>query len=291
MTEDLIKRLKELEEKHRAPNGQEYQGLSLKAVKTVARKFNLSKKEVEITALEKGVIPLRYQRNIGTIGTKGQIKLLKSTVAVIGAGGLGGGIIELLARQGMGHIIIADNDRFTESTLNRQLMSTEGDIGKYKAQIAADRVRAINSSLIVTSYIDTITEGNVKEVLKGADVVVDGLDLLPPRFMVEKAARELGIPFVYGAIAGFVGQAMTIFPEDEGLSLIYGKKQEYPQRGDEVIAGNPSATPTMITSWQVQEVVKILTGIGKPLRNRLLYLDAKEGVAEVIELKSGDKNG
>ncbi len=250
-----------------------------------------SKKEVEITALEKGVIPLRYQRNIGTIGVKGQIKLLKSTVAVIGAGGLGGGIIELLARQGMGHIIIADNDRFTESTLNRQLMSTEKDIGRYKAQIAADRVRAINSSLIITSYTDTITEGNVKEVLNGAYVVVDGLDLLPPRFMVEKAARELGIPFVYGAIAGFVGQVMTIFPEDEGLSLIYGKKEEYPQRGDEVIAGNPSATPTMITSWQVQEVVKILTGIGKPLRNRLLYLDAKEGLAEVIELKSGGKNG
>ena len=234
---------------------------------------------------------MRYQRNIGTIVTKGQIKLLKSTVAVIGAGGLGGGIIELLARQGIGHIIIADNDRFTESTLNRQLMSTEKDIGKYKAQIAADRVRAINSASIVTSYTDTITKGNVKEVLKGADVVVDGLDFLPPRFMVEKAARELGIPFVYGAIAGFVGQVMTIFPEDEGLSLIYGKKKEYPQRGDEVTAGNPSATPTMITSWQVQEVVKILTGIGKPLRNRLLYLDAKEGVAEVIELKSGGKNG
>lgn len=291
MTEDLTKRLKELEEKYEAPNGSEYQGLSLKSVETAAKEFNLSKREIEIAALEKGIIPLRYQRNIGTIGTKGQIKLLKSTVAVIGAGGLGGGIIELLARQGVGHIIIADNDRFTESTLNRQLMSTEKDIGKHKAQIAADRVRAINSASIVTSYTDTITKGNIGEVLKGADVVVDGLDFLPPRFMVERAARELGIPFVYGAIAGFVGQAMTIFPEDAGLSLIYGKKEEYPQRGDEVIAGNPSATPTMITSWQVQEVVKILTGIGKPLRNRLLYLDAKEGVAEVIELKSGGKNG
>ncbi|GAI45461.1 unnamed protein product, partial [marine sediment metagenome] len=250
--ENLIKRLKELEEKHKAPNGQEYQGLSLKSVGTAAKEFNLSKKEVEIAALKNEIVPLRYQRNIGTIGMKGQIKLLKSTVAVIGAGGLGGGIIELLARQGIGHIIIADNDRFTESTLNRQLMSTEKDIGKYKAQIAADRVRAINSSLIVTSYTDTITEGNVKEVLKSADVVADGLDLLPPRFMVAKAAKELSIPFVYGAIAGFVGQAMTIFPEDEGLSLIYGKKKEYPQRGDEVTAGNPSATPTMITSWQVQ---------------------------------------
>lgn len=264
-----------------SPSGEKYQGLSLKSVKDAAQEFNLSRRTVELIALENNIIPLRYQRNIGTIGITGQIKLLHSTVAVVGIGGLGGIAVELLARYGVGNIIIVDYDKFTESTLNRQVVATEDNIGKLKTRLAAERITAINSSISVTQHALAITEENAKNLLKGANIVVDGLDTIPARFVVEKAAKELGIPFIYAAIAGFIGQVMTIFPQDKGLSLLYGKSG-YSEKGDEVTVGNPSATPAMVAAWEVQEAVKVLTGIGKPLRNRLLLLNAIDGTAEVI---------
>lgn len=267
-----------------APDGKEYPVIGFKAVHSIAQARGISAREVEIAALKQGTIPRSYLRNMGTIGQDGQIKLLRSAVAVVGAGGLGGTIIELLTRQGIGHIIIIDNDRFTEEDLNRQLMSTEEDLGEYKAITAARRVKEINSAITVTPLVEKLTRGNARKLLKGAKVVADGMDNLPSRFAVEEACRDLGIPFVYGTIAGFNGQLMTIFPEDVGLSSIYGPLHNLPERGIEVKIGTPSATPAMIAAWQVQEVIKVITGIGKPLRNHLLVLDAWEGVVDKIEL-------
>mgnify|MGYP003681941994 CR=1 FL=1 len=210
--------------------------------------------------------------------------MLHSTVAVVGAGGLGGGIIELLARQGVGHIIIIDSDCFSETNLNRQLMSTEKSLGEYKAIIAANRVKQVNSAVMVTPYTERVTPENAHNLLGGARVVVDGLDNLPSRFVVEEAARNLGIPFVYGAVAGFSGQLMTIFPEDKGLSSIFDPSGDLSTQGVELEIGIPSATPAMVMAWQVQEVIKLITGVGKPLRNRLLWLEAEQGTTGVIKL-------
>ncbi|MBN2463344.1 MAG: HesA/MoeB/ThiF family protein [Dehalococcoidia bacterium] len=240
--------------------------------------------DIEIAALQQGVTPLRYLRNTGTIGLDGQIKLLQSTVAVVGAGGLGGTIIELLARQGTGHLVIIDNDRFAEQNLNRQLMSTEKNLGEYKAIVAANKVREINSAVTITTFEEKLTAENAHRLLRDADIVADGLDNLPSRFVVENVCRDLGITYVYGTIAGFGGQLMTIFPGDAGLSCIYGSSGSLPEQGIEIKLGNPSATPAIIAAWQVQEIVKIITGIGKPLRNRLLILDATEGSADMIDL-------
>ncbi len=279
-----VQRIIGAKEPYTTPQGKRHSVITLKSVNMIAREGGVPAKEVESTALEQGIVPLRYLRNIGTIGHEGQIKLLRSVVAVVGAGGLGGGLIELLARQGVGHIIIIDSEQFTETDLNRQLMATENDLGEYKAVIAARRVGKINSSVSVTPHTEKLTRENANQLIKGAQVVVDGTDNLPSRFAVEEACRDLGIPFVYGTIAGFRGQVMTIFPEDGGLSAIYGPPGAHPERGIEVEVGNPSATPTMIATWQVQEVVKIITGTGTPLRNRLLLLDAREGSAEEIEI-------
>lgn len=262
----------------------EYAVIGLKAVNSIAHAVGMSTKEVQITSLKGGIIPWRYLRNIGTIGLDGQIQLLQSTVAVVGAGGLGSTIIELLARQGTGHIIIIDNDRFAEQNLNRQLMSNEENMNEYKAIIAASRVNKINSATTVTPFLERLTRENARNLLKNAQVVVDGLDNLPSRFAVEEACRELGIPYVYGTIAGFSGQLMTIFPEDVGLVSIYGPPDSRPLHGIEVKVGNPSTTPAIVAAWQVQEVIKIITGIGKPLRNHILMLDTTEGTAEKIKL-------
>ncbi|MBL7062100.1 MAG: HesA/MoeB/ThiF family protein [Dehalococcoidia bacterium] len=281
---EIIQEIVESVEICLAPDGKEYSVTGRKAVNSIAQARGISGREVEVAALEQGIIPRCYLRNIGAIGLNGQIKLLQSSVAVVGAGGLGGTIIQLLARHGIGHIIVIDNDRFAEEDLNRQSLSTEEDLGEHKAIIAARRVRQINSAITVTPYVGKLTKRNARKLLKDARVVADGLDNLPSRFAVEEACRDLGIPFVYGAIAGFSGQLMTIFPEDVGLSSVYGPSDSLPERGVEVKTGTPSATPAMIAAWQVQEVIKVITGIGKPLRNRLLILDAGEGVVDTIEL-------
>lgn len=282
---EIIRDIAESAETCLTPDGKEHLVIGLKAVNSIGEVRGTPAARVEIAALERGVIPRHYLRNMGTIGRDGQIKLLRSAVAVVGAGGLGGTIIELLARQGAGHIIIIDGDRFAEEDLNRQLMSTEEALGECKAMIAARRVKKINSAVTVTPVEERLSRANARKLLKGAMVVADGMDNLPSRFAVEEACRDLGIPFVYGAIAGFGGQLMTIFPEDVGLSSVYGPSGNLAERGIEVQVGNPSATPAMIAAWQVQEVVKIITGIGKPLRNHLLMLDGEEGVVDKIEIK------
>ena len=273
-------------ESYLAPDGKRLSVINLKTAASIANSQGISAKEVEITALKQGIVPRRYLRNIGTIGLVGQIKLLQSIVAVVGAGGLGGTIIELLARQGIGHLIIVDDDRFTEQNLNRQIMSTEGNLGKYKVNVAARRVGKINSATTVTTFRERLTEENAQKLLGGAQVVADGLDNLPSRLVVEQACRQLAIPYVYASIAGFSGQLMTIFPEDVGLSSLYESSSDtMPEQGIETKIGNPPATPAIIAALQVQEVVKIITGVGTPIRNQILLVDARECVIDRIELR------
>jgi len=272
-------------ESQAAPDGKTCLVISLKATARISSSQGVPPKEVEITALKRGIIPCRYFRNIGTIGLDGQIKLLQSTAAVVGAGGLGSTVIELLARQGIGRLIIIDHDRFTEQNLNRQIMSTEGNLGKYKVTVAAKRVKEINSATTVTIFRKRLTRENAEKLLGDARVVVDGLDNLPSRLVVEQACRRLAIPYVYASIGGFNGQLMTIFPEGVGLSSLYGSSSDaVPEQGIETRIGNPPATVAMIAALQVQEVVKIVTGVGTPIRNQILLVDARECAIDRIEL-------
>jgi molybdopterin/thiamine biosynthesis adenylyltransferase len=225
---------------------------------------------------------MRYLRNIGTTGIEGQLKLLRSTVAVCGAGGLGGGVIELLARQGIGHLVIIDNGRFVENNLNRQIMSGEDVLRRSKVKVAAQRVKRINSAVKVSTYSVYLNDSSADGLLKGCNVVVDALDSLSSRMVVESSCRRLGLPFVHGAIAGHCGQIMTVLPGDRGLSAIYGPECDV--HGIEAVTGNPPATPAAIAAWEVQEVVKLITGIGTPIRNRLLFVDFADGSLESIPL-------
>ncbi len=258
--------------------------ISIEVVRELSRAKHQPPTEVEVMALKQGIVPQRYLRNIGTIGAEGQIRLLRSHMAVVGAGGLGGTIAELLARMGVGHIIIIDDDRFAEQNLNRQLMCTERNIGKYKAKVAAARVRRINSAVRVTVRTERLTVDNASRLLRGAEVVLDALDNLSSRLAVEKACRELKIPFVHGSIAGFCGQLMTVYPEDPGLQAIYSATSP-PETGIETRLGNPATTPAIIAALEVQEAIKIITGIGEPVRNRLLVFDLL--TAEVHSINIG----
>lgn len=233
-----------------------------------------------IHSLETGMIPERYKRNMGTIGIDGQLKLLKSKVAVIGAGGLGGNVIELLARQGVGCLRIVDGDVFAEHNLNRQLLSTEGNLGQNKAKAAAARVKAVNSDIIVEALPYMLDEKNSSAVLAGMDVVVDALDNLADRVLLAKAAQLRSIPMVHGAIAGFTGQVATIYPGDQKYENFI--KVNSLSTGIETVLGNPATTPAMAAAFQVQEVVKILTGIGEPLQQKILYFDTQFNIFEIV---------
>jgi len=164
------------------------------------------------------------------------------------------------------------------------MLSTETNLGRNKAEVAVRRVKEINSSIEITGHSVLINLDNVEKIIEGAEVVVDALDNLPSRFVLQKACRDLKIPLVHGAIAGFNGQLTTIFPEDKGLELIYGSNKDLPEHGSEATLGAPTVTPALIASLESQEVVKILLKRGKLFRNRLLYLDIEEGTMEILNL-------
>lgn len=243
-----------------------------------------SLREVELAALDAGVVPRRYARSAGTVGTEGQAALLRATVAVVGLGGLGGYVTEALARAGVGHLILIDGDVFQESNLNRQLLSGEDSLGASKAEAARRRVAAVNAAVTTTVHAQMLTAESLPTLLKRVDVVVDALDRLPIRLTLQKGAQRLGVPMVHGSVAGFLGQVMTVFPDDPGLTALYGDGSDLPQQGLEATLGTPTATPMAVAAWQAQEAVKIITGCGEPLRNRLLFMDMEIGAIDFLKL-------
>ncbi len=262
-----------------SPAGGKYLSLSLADSRQLAMKNDLPGRLIELAALEIEVIPERYQRNIGTLGLEGQKKLLQSTVGVIGAGGLGGFVLELLARIGAGRIIVVDGDFFSESNLNRQILATELSVGQSKVEEAARRAAEINGSVEIEIHHCRGDLNNLPEIFSKCDLVVDCLDNIPSRFNLEKVCGQLNIVMIHGAIAGFIGQLAVIRPERPMLSKIYGKKTENgPSQGIEVQLGNPVVTPAMLASFQACEAIKYIAGLDHVLAgDKLLIIDMQSG--------------
>ncbi|MHB1130923.1 MAG: HesA/MoeB/ThiF family protein [Chloroflexota bacterium] len=188
--------------------------LSLEHERVLADEWGVSPREVQLAALAAHVLPARYQRSLGTVGWEGQARLLRASVGVVGAGGLGGYIVEALARMGVGRLLVIDCDVFEEHNLNRQLLCTEENLGASKAVAAVERAARLNGAVEVEAKHERMTDDNALDLLAGVELVVDALDSLPARFTVERATKALGVPLVHGAIAGYIAQVMTIFPED-----------------------------------------------------------------------------
>ncbi len=264
--------------------------IRLRDVRALAEDTGRAIREIELATLKAEIVPWRYLRNVGTLGVAGQIKLLQSTVAIVGQGGLGGYVSEALARMGVGRLVVIDGDVFAEHNLNRQLLSAETNLGLSKVEAARRRIAQINSAVEVIAHETMLTTENLSRLLEGVDVVVDALDRLPIRVTLQDGAQALGIPMVHGSIAGFLGQVMTILPGDAGLHAIYGGVDELPEQGLEAELGTPATTPMMVAAWEAQEVVKILldrAGLlheGKLLRDRLLIIDLASGAIETLEI-------
>lgn len=264
--------------------GNEYTGINLNGIHRVSAQSGISARSAEIAALKSEIIPVRYFRNIASLGTAGQARLLSSSVAVVGAGGLGGLVIELLSRVGVGKITIIDGDRFTEDNLNRQILCREDDIDRLKAEVGAQRVRAINSAIEVTSHTIFLTEENAVKLLSESQVVVDALDRISIRLVLERVIGELGIPLVHGAIGGFLGQVATIMPGSNILSALYGGDAGASSRGIEAVVGTPTVTPAVIAALEVMEVIKFLLDRGTPLKDEFLYLELEDAIFTKINL-------
>lgn len=241
------------------------------AQRTAAERFELPLGVIEEAALALGILPARYQRNRQAISVEQQLILFRSRVAVIGCGGLGGYVIEELARLGVGNITAIDPDVFEEHNLNRQILSTPATLGKPKVEAAAARVAEINPAVTLTPVQAFYSIENGVELLEGSHVVVDALDSIGTRLALGKTCAAIGAPLVHGAIGGWFGQVATQFPGDDTIELVYGRWVQ--GKGIEQKLGNPSFTPALVASIEACEVCKILLGQGETLRHRKLVID------------------
>ena len=219
----------------------------------------------------------RYERNAPAITPDEQKTLAQKQALVAGCGGLGGYIIELLARAGVGHITAVDGDVFVESNLNRQLLSSPQTIGKPKAACAYERITAINPEIALTPVQEYITEENVGRLISGHDAIVDALDNGKTRLIIAEAARKAGIPFISGAIAGWHGRVIVLYPEDNADFLWQGESAQS--------QGNPCFTAAHVASIQSAETVKVLLGRPGIIRGKLLEIDILNARWEEIPLK------
>jgi molybdopterin/thiamine biosynthesis adenylyltransferase len=248
---------------------------------SAAHRFGLSYREVEQVALENGLLPARYQRNRNMISLEDQLRLFHSRAVVIGCGGLGGYIIEELARLGVGHIVAVDYDVFEEHNLNRQLLATPDFLGMNKVAAAARRVDRLNPSVDLIPICEAFGAENGRQILVGADVAVDGLDSIAVRLELAEACRAENIPLVYGSIAGWYGYVGSQFPGERTLEKIFANDDG--GRGLETKLGNPSFTPAVVASLEVAEACKILLNRGTSVRRRCLSIDLLD--MEFVEIE------
>jgi molybdopterin/thiamine biosynthesis adenylyltransferase len=235
------------------------------------QRFSLHIAEVEEIALSLDLLPARYQRNRAMLSIQQQLSLLRSEVAVFGCGGLGGYIIEELARLGVGRITVVDPDVFEEHNMNRQLLCTQELLGRKKVDAAVQRVAAINPAVRLRPFDAAFGQNNSAEILQGVTVAADGLDSIPVRLELAEACNDQNVPLVHGAIAGWSGHVAVQHPGENILQHLYaGKKTGH---GVERKLGNPSFTPAVIASLEVAEIVRILLGAEPLLPRRYLAMD------------------
>jgi molybdopterin/thiamine biosynthesis adenylyltransferase len=212
----------------------------------------------------------RYDRQIimRGFGEEGQEKLKKAKVVIAGCGGLGSPIAIYLAAAGVGTVRIIDHDTIELSNLNRQILHWDKDIGRNKTESASEKLSQINGEVKIETLRETIDEGNVYRLTDGFDLIMDAMDNLPTRFLLNQAAIKHNIPYIHGAVHGLEGRAMTIIPgETACLRCIY--RGNIPEEKFPVVG----VAPGVIGCIQATEAIKYLVGIGTLLKDRLLVYD------------------
>lgn len=254
--------------------------VSLAAQIEAAERYSCSLAKVEDEILENELLPARYQRNGESISLAQQRKLFRSSVAVVGCGGLGGYIIEALARLGVGTIVAIDPDVFQEHNLNRQSLCSLDVLGLPKIEVAVARVAKLNPAVTVIPIRTHCSAMNGAELVQDVDVVADALDSISDRLDLAKVCGEKGVPLVHGAIAGWYGQIVTQYPDERTLQNLYENRASSP--GVEMRLGNLACTAAVVASIEVAEICKVLLETGTTMRNGMVSLNLYDLAFEKI---------
>jgi adenylyltransferase/sulfurtransferase len=230
----------------------------------------------------------RYSRHIilSEVGGEGQAKLLASRVLLLGMGGLGSPAALYLAAAGIGTIGLVDFDTVELSNLQRQIIHTTEDLGKPKVTSARETIEAINPDIDVHEYVHRLNSQNIVDIISDYDVVVDGSDNFPTRFLLNDACVLVNKPFVYGAILRFEGQVSVFAPGLGPCYRCFVPEMPPPNavpRCQE--AGVLGILPGIIGAFQATEVLKLILGFGKPLIGRILLFDALEMDTDLVDLQ------
>ena len=213
-------------------------------------------------------------RQMSIVTRSEQERFKKSTITVIGCGGIGGQTIEMLARMGIGKLVLVDEDTFDLSNLNRQTLASMNNIGLSKSKVAAEKVRLINPYVKTIIFNEHVDETNINKIIKNSDIVIDALDNILTRVIVSRKAKENGITYIHGAIHGTMGQISVFLPESNET---YEEMFNLPSLGKEltedviedlknITKGVPPVigpTPNLVGCLEAIEAYKLITGIGK----------------------------
>ncbi len=228
---------------------------------------------------------LRYSRNIlvKEIGPAGQEKLFAASALVVGAGGLGSPALLYLAAAGIGRIGVIDGDRVDLSNLNRQILHGEPSVGARKTDSAFEALRRFRPDLAVESHPEALTADNAPGLFRRYDIVVDGSDNFPTKYLCSDASVLTGVPLVHAGVLRFGGQVMTVVP-GKGPCLRCLIPDIPPRRDAPTCSesGVVGAAAGVLGAWQAVEAIKLLAGAGEPLCGRLLSVDTLEGSASVL---------
>ncbi len=216
-----------------------------------------------------------YSRQVilNELGVEGQQKLGKSKAAVVGVGGLGTVSSLYLALAGVGHLRLIDQDTVETQNLHRQILYSLDDLHYPKAEVAAKRLEKLNPLLKAEPISENVNAGNVEKLLAGVDIVVDGLDNMFTRYLINRACVKMGIPYVFGAAIGIEGNLSVFAPPETGcLECLL------PNMSDKDLMtcdtrGVVGATPGIIGAMQAMEAIKVLAGMGSPLKGKLMVCD------------------
>lgn len=236
----------------------------------------------------------RYNRHLvlSNFGLEGQTKVRSASVLVVGAGGLGCPALLYLTAAGVGKLGIVDSDVVELSNLQRQVLYTTHDIGKRKAEVAVERLRSLNPNVTFIPHAVKLSSNNALQVLSEYDVIIDGSDNFPTRYLLNDACIILNKPLVYGSILKFEGQlsVFNIKKKDRSFSSNYRDLFPSPPEPESAPnceeAGVLGVLPGMIGAMQANEAIKIITGIGTPLYDKLLMFDAETMDQTIIKIKN-----
>jgi molybdopterin/thiamine biosynthesis adenylyltransferase len=218
----------------------------------------------------------RYKRNYSSISEEEQKVIGNTTVAIVGLGGLGGYVLEGLARIGIRKFHLIDKDVFEITNLNRQLLCTEYNLGESKVAEGLNRILKINPSIEAKVFNSKLDENSV-EIIRGVDIVVDCLDSIEGRFHLESLCEKLNLPLIHGAIRGYYGQVAISRPNNRIFSKIYGMT-----KNDNESLGNLVITCMVIASFQVNLLLRLV--FNESVEDELILIDCKNMEIEKIEL-------